>query len=214
MKWAEVEYSQMSTSILQHERSRSLGSTRSRSGSSSSTDSRAILEQLSIKNLLHRAEAPRPIEYRRCSRVVPCSANPEFRTSSYYSWVIANYNLPVEIRTLYGDAESGPVWTFNRMGMSLDVLQNGTRVYIGGHYGDMYEPDYHIYNDVVVITSGGDTVVCNYSTTVLAPICFHNTTVDETRGCIDIQRRYNGENIVPLVYRLSLIDYSIKKMYD
>ncbi|KAF8978121.1 hypothetical protein BGZ46_006822 [Entomortierella lignicola] len=44
-----------------------------------------------------------------------------------------------------------PVWCFDRFGATLTELPDGRHVYIGGEHEDYYDPDFCIYNDVVVI---------------------------------------------------------------
>jgi hypothetical protein len=46
--------------------------------------------------------------------------------------------------------EDGPIWTFDRMGATRTELSDGRIVCIGGEHEDWYDPDFHIYNDVVV----------------------------------------------------------------
>ena len=46
---------------------------------------------------------------------------------------------------------NGPTWCFSRFGQSETVLPDSSRVLIAGEHEDWYDPDFHIYNDVVVI---------------------------------------------------------------
>jgi hypothetical protein len=50
-----------------------------------------------------------------------------------------------------------PIFCFNRFGQTETKLPDGRVVYIGGEHEDYYDPDFFIYNDVVVVQpDGGD----------------------------------------------------------
>lgn len=46
---------------------------------------------------------------------------------------------------------NGPTWCFDRFGRSTAWLPDGRVVLIAGEHKDSYDPDFCIYNDVVVI---------------------------------------------------------------
>jgi hypothetical protein len=50
-----------------------------------------------------------------------------------------------------------PIFSFSRFGRTETELPDGRIIYIGGEHEDFYDPDFHIYNDVVVVrrTGGG-----------------------------------------------------------
>jgi hypothetical protein len=43
-----------------------------------------------------------------------------------------------------------PVWCAQRLGQSMTILPDGRIVQIGGEHEDFYDPDFCIYNDVIV----------------------------------------------------------------
>jgi hypothetical protein len=53
----------------------------------------------------------------------------------------------------YPDWSFGPVWCFDRFGSTVTKLPDGRLVHIGGEHEDFYDPDFCIYNDVVVIAT-------------------------------------------------------------
>ena len=53
----------------------------------------------------------------------------------------------------YPDWPFGPVWCFNRFGGTVTKLPDGCFVHIGGEHEDFYDPDFCIYNDVIVIAT-------------------------------------------------------------
>src|SRR5690606_30371083 len=49
-----------------------------------------------------------------------------------------------------GTSARPPGWCFHRFGQSSTALPDGRVVLIAGEHEDHYDPDFHIYNDVVV----------------------------------------------------------------
>src|SRR5688572_26185015 len=58
--------------------------------------------------------------------------------------------------------DAGPMWSFDRFGKSETLLPNGKVVHIGGEHEDSYDPDFFIYNDVIVIDPSGDIAIYGY----------------------------------------------------
>ncbi len=81
-------------------------------------------------------------------------------------------------RTMQGPSslEAGPVWSFDRFGMSEMPLEDGRVIHIGGEHEDSYDPDFYIYNDVVVVDSEGAISIYGYSRDVFPPTDFHSAT--------------------------------------
>jgi hypothetical protein len=73
--------------------------------------------------------------------------------------------------------EDGPIWTFDRMGATRTELSDGRIVCIGGEHEDWYDPDFHIYNDVVVFTPGGQVEIYGYPKEIFPPTDFHTATL-------------------------------------
>ncbi|KAF2123192.1 hypothetical protein BDV96DRAFT_562093 [Lophiotrema nucula] len=80
-----------------------------------------------------------------------------------------------------------PIWCNSRMGQSLTKLPDGTVVEIGGEHEDFYDPDFMIYNDVIVhgpnFTATGLTgkeikpyAIYSYPEDVFPPTDFHTAT--------------------------------------
>jgi hypothetical protein len=84
--------------------------------------------------------------------------------------------------------EEGPIWTFDRMGATRTELPDGQIVYIGGEHEDWYDPDFHIYNDVVTFTPEGQIQIYGYPKEIFPPTDFHTATLVGDRiiivGCI------------------------------
>lgn len=86
------------------------------------------------------------------------------------SWV--HRELSIEL-----PAERGPTWTFYRMGSTETHLPDGRRIHIGGEYEDFYDPDFCIYNDVVVFQPDGGFKLFGYPKEVFPPTDFHTATL-------------------------------------
>jgi hypothetical protein len=70
-----------------------------------------------------------------------------------------------------------PVWCFDRFGMSFTELPDGRFVEIGGEHEDYYDPDFCIYNDVVIHHGAGQFQVLGYPKDVFPPTDFHSATL-------------------------------------
>lgn len=74
------------------------------------------------------------------------------------------------------DFDGGPVWCFNRFGQSLTRLPDGRYVEIAGEHEDHYDPDFCIYNDVVVHHGDGTFDIFGYPEADFPTTDFHSAT--------------------------------------
>jgi hypothetical protein len=72
--------------------------------------------------------------------------------------------------------DAGPGWCFDRFGQSSTRLADGSIVFIAGEHEDFYDPDFYIYNDVVVQRPTGRVDVFGYPRDVFPPTDFHSAT--------------------------------------
>ncbi len=112
------------------------------------------------------------------------------------------------------NGEDGPIWTFDRMGATRSELPDGRMLCIGGEYEDYYDPDFCIYNDVVVFGPADQIEIYGYPREVLPPIDFHTATLVGDRiiiiGCLGYRdARRPGHTPV---YSLDLAQYHISEM--
>jgi hypothetical protein len=70
-----------------------------------------------------------------------------------------------------------PVWCHDRFGMSLTPLPDGRWVQIAGEHEDHYDPDFCIYNDVIVHDGQGGFEIFGYPEEVFPPTDFHSATL-------------------------------------
>jgi hypothetical protein len=73
--------------------------------------------------------------------------------------------------------EDVPIWTLDRMGRTTSELSDGRVGYIGGEHKDSYDPDFCIYNDVVVLGPKDRIEVYGYPKDIFLPIDFHTASV-------------------------------------
>jgi hypothetical protein len=87
---------------------------------------------------------------------------------------------PYRARDLFNvplNREDGPIWTFDRMGRTTSELPDGRVVCISGEHEDSYDPDFCIYNDVVVFGPKDRIAVYGYPREIFLPTDFHTATV-------------------------------------
>ena len=70
-----------------------------------------------------------------------------------------------------------PVWCFERFGMSHSRLPDGRVIFIGGEHEDFYDPDFCIYNDVIVMDANLGITIYGYPEEVFPPTDFHTATL-------------------------------------
>jgi hypothetical protein len=109
-------------------------------------------------------------------------ANPERMHMSVWEWLVGSglnawqaaqrFNAPSAL-------EVGPGWCFDRFGCSRTTLPDGRIVRIAGEHEDYYDPDFYIYNDVVVLHADGAVEIYGYPEDIFPPTDFHSATLIE-----------------------------------
>lgn len=110
--------------------------------------------------------------------------NPELFNSKFWNDMVLTQGNGYSARKHYlGDnliGTNGPVWCNQRFGASLTQLPDGRYIQIGGEHEDFYDPDFCIYNDVIVFDGKGGFQIYGYPKDVFPPTDFHTATlVDE-----------------------------------
>ncbi len=72
--------------------------------------------------------------------------------------------------------DAGPGWCFDRFGCSKTMLPDGRVIRIAGEHEDHYDPDFYIYNDVIVLHPDRRVEIFGYPEAVFAPTDFHSAT--------------------------------------
>jgi|SRR5271165_112727 len=107
------------------------------------------------------------------------NANPSVLTNPVWQWLVRARMNAYQATQLFGGPSAlvaGPGWCFDRFGQTTTVLADGREVLIAGEYEDYYDPDFFIYNDVVVKAPDGEVVIYGYSKDVFPPTDFHSAT--------------------------------------
>jgi hypothetical protein len=72
---------------------------------------------------------------------------------------------------------AGPPWCFARYGQSRTLLPDGRMLLVAGEHEDSYDPDFFIYNDVVVWHPDDTIDVYGYPVSDFPPTDFHSATL-------------------------------------
>jgi ankyrin repeat protein len=106
-------------------------------------------------------------------------ANPELMEVPFWRAMVRAGCSAWTARDTFQDADNlqnGPVWCYDRFGMSFTELPEGTYVQIGGEHEDFYDPDFNIYNDVIIHRGRGGFQILGYPEHVFPPTDFHSAT--------------------------------------
>lgn len=107
--------------------------------------------------------------------------NPTRMDNPIWAWLVRNRIGAYMAAHAYGAqnaiAHGRPTWCFDRFGQSETRLPDGRTLYVGGEHEDHYDPDFHIYNDVVAIASDGDIAILGYPKSVFPPTDFHSASL-------------------------------------
>lgn len=146
----------------------------------------------------------------------PGRANPERIDSPFWRHQIRTRAPAHAARAFFavGYDLHDPIWCFSRFGHSFTKTPDGRAIEIGGEHEDSYDPDFHIYNDVVVHDGRGGVEVFGYPFEVFEPTDFHSATlVGDAIYVIGslgyAKHRRPGETPV---LRLDLSDYSFARV--
>lgn len=105
--------------------------------------------------------------------------NPTIINSKVWRSIIAIKEDAYSINKKHNGPSSfgnGPVWCFSRLGQSLTRV-NGKEIFIAGEHEDYYDPDFYIYNDVVVVNKDDSIDIYNYPKDVFPSTDFHSATL-------------------------------------
>ncbi len=143
------------------------------------------------------------------------TTNPERMRIAHWEWMVLDGGDPYPVRQRLGAVEprhGDPDWCFDRFGMSRTELGDGRVVCVGGEHEDYYDPDFCIYNDVVVLGPGRSVEIYGYPETIFPPTDFHTAVrvggAILILGCLGYPDR--REPAVTPVYRLALDTWRIE----
>lgn len=142
--------------------------------------------------------------------------NPTDLTNPYWQWLV-RYDLSADdIGEIFGldTYEISPLWCAERMGQSCTVLPNGRQILIGGEWEDGYDPQFAIYNDIIVKHPDGKIEIFGYPRHIFAPTDFHTATLvgDEIWIIGSIGYGEDRDTTQTSVYKLNIHTYKIEKV--
>lgn len=114
------------------------------------------------------------------------TSNPERMNNPLWEWLITSrwsayfVNEHFSGPSPFDDAGftgNSPGWCFRRFGQSTTPLPDGRTILIAGEHEDHYDPDFFIYNDVVVRHPGGAIEIFGYPVEAFPPTDFHSATL-------------------------------------
>ena len=134
----------------------------------------------------------------------PERLNPEPGKFALWEWMVrtgkhphfVRSDLDLEANETPWSAETGygapdPDWCFERFGMSRTRMHDGRILCVGGEHEDFYDPDFCIYNDVIVLrpeaghptctTDSGQVEIYGYPRDNFPPTDFHTATLVGSR---------------------------------
>lgn len=112
------------------------------------------------------------------------AANPELQNVPFWTAMVESGANAYQAMQHYGDGrglQREPVWCADRFGQSITFLPDGRVVLVGGEHEDSYDPNFCIYNDVVVQNPDGEIEIYGYPEDVFPPTDFHTATLVENR---------------------------------
>ncbi|CAF1305713.1 unnamed protein product [Adineta steineri] len=82
--------------------------------------------------------------------------NPTLMKKPFWTYMVCNphlsaYDARKENNDDFSNDSNTSTWCFSRFGATQTYLPDGRLICIGGEHEDSYDPDFQIYNDVVVI---------------------------------------------------------------
>jgi hypothetical protein len=141
-------------------------------------------------------------------------ANPERMNNPVWEWLVYSKCTAFQAtKRMAGPSafHAGPGWCFDRFGQSTTQLPDGRVIFIAGEHEDHYDPDFYIYNDVVVCQPDGKIDIFGYPETVFPPTDFHSSTLADSRiilvGNLGYSRQRQPRQTP--IYSLDLLNFSI-----
>ncbi len=162
---------------------------------------------------------PSEAEFRRGRRRRFGISNPEEISEPFWHFMVKSRWGAYGARRHFGGRDSllqrpDPIWCNDRMGQSMTLLPDGRALFIGGEHEDGYDPDFCIYNDVIVIHPDLTVQIFEYPEAVFPPTDFHTATLVADWIYIVGSLGYQGkrESKVTPVWRLNIHTYAIESV--
>ncbi|MCC6358099.1 MAG: hypothetical protein IT450_05100 [Phycisphaerales bacterium] len=140
--------------------------------------------------------------------------NPERMESPLWEDLVRTGETAFAARSRIGVQAIAPMWCFSRFGMSETPLPDGRTVFIGGEHEDYYDPDFQIYNDVIVRHPDDRIEIYGYPRSTFPPTDFHSATLvgDAIILIGSLGHIKERDTSRTPVYRLDLLTYRIEQI--
>ncbi|BAY15244.1 ankyrin [Anabaenopsis circularis NIES-21] len=142
--------------------------------------------------------------------------NPELMEIPFWQAMICHGCSAYAAKNFFDDTENwqDKAWCYDRFGRTITQLPDGRIVEIAGEHEDYYDPDFCIYNDVVVYQGDGNFQIFGYPQDVFPPTDFHSATLVGEYIYIIGNLGYFGTRIYheTPVYRLHIHTFVIEKV--
>ncbi|NRA15564.1 MAG: hypothetical protein HRU04_08715 [Oceanospirillaceae bacterium] len=140
--------------------------------------------------------------------------NPDRIESIVWLWLVRSGLSAYEANEKMDGPSSlvkGASWCFDRMGQSVTELPDGRKIFIGGEHEDHYDPDFCIYNDVVVENTDGSIDIYSYPKENFPPTDFHSATFLDNKIIIIGSLGYTDDRAIgnTQVYLLDTTSFEI-----
>jgi len=155
-------------------------------------------------------------DYQAARRRVFGNANPQLMNFPFWRAMVASGESAYSARARFdeGRLEGEAVWSYRRFGRSFTELPDGRVIEIGGEHEDYYDPDFCIYNDLIVHHGDGGFDIYGYPREVFPPTDFHTATLVGDHIYIIGSLGYMGERrfgFTP-VHRLNVNTLAIERV--
>lgn len=104
----------------------------------------------------------------------------EDMTNPVWDWLIRTrldaYSAEMEVRGKASFPKAAR-WCCNRFGQTATLLPDGREIWIGGEHEDHYDPDFFIYNDVIIHEPDGQIKIIGFPADYFPPTDFHSATL-------------------------------------
>ena len=179
-----------------------------------SSDSMRPWEKKRLDAIQREGPSPEVFEHWRSPRFG--IHNPDNLTNAFWTFAIRHGGSGHGLNQDFDGPDSfdaGPCFSFQRYGQIELTLPDGRRVHIGGAHEDFYDPDFCIYNDVVVI-DGDEISVYGYPETVFPPTDYATATLvgDDIWIVGNLGYREQRDDRPTQVLILNTQDWSIQKV--
>ncbi|MBD2494018.1 ankyrin repeat domain-containing protein [Nostoc sp. FACHB-280] len=142
--------------------------------------------------------------------------NPELMIIPFWEAMICEGCSAYTAKNFFDDTENwqDKAWCYDRFGRTITQLPDGRIIEIAGEHEDSYDPDFCIYNDVVVYQGDGNFQIFGYPQDVFPPTDFHSATLVGEYIYIIGNLGYLGTRVYheTPVYRLHIHTFIIDKL--